>query len=111
MDTVSKAFLRSKKTVPTSAFCSKIWCHSSVTVSKADVEPADLPGRNPHWFGDRGQNSSTRVKIRLFFKHLANSREQRNWPIIETCALLEDLGIGTIFEFFHSCGITPLMTE
>ena len=52
---------RSKKAVPTSAFCSKIWCHSSVTVSKA--EPAGVPGRNQ--FGDRGQNSSTWVKIRM----------------------------------------------
>jgi len=30
---------------------------------------------------------------------------------LEAYALLEDLGIGTIFEFFHSSGITPLMTE
>jgi len=43
-----------KNVVPTSTFCSRTRCHSSVTVNKAEL--ADhWSGKNPHWFGDSGQ--------------------------------------------------------
>jgi len=48
----------------------------------------------------------------MFFKHLANSTEQRNWPIIGSiCPVGRLRNRYCTFEFFHSSGITPLMTE